>query len=511
MFESGQVVGDRYRLEGRLGDNESRQTWLAADGDSGALVVLKLLTLNGMTQWNDIKLLEREAETLRSLDHPQLPKFREYVPLPDHQGWFALVMDYIPGISLKQKLKERHLFSIEEIEGIIRSVLGILDYLHHHRPPILHRDIKPSNLIAGEDGEIYLIDFGAVQNQPRQVGATFTVAGTYGYTPIEQFGGQACPASDLYALGATVVHLLTGSAPMDLPQSNFRLQFRDRLPHDLPHEWVDWLETLTAPDVNDRFPSVTTALNELLVLQRDRRRGNLPPLISTPPPAPLPSLPEEPIDILIHERDDCLLIELPSPFHCQMVRPGRLWLHQQLRNLNITPTVFPEEWGPPSQPLLWAIGIAAALLTVALGPYGWVGLLFWFLTRSLGFLVTGFPLLLVLLLLVALYPNNGFTNYFNRSSLKLSRDRYLFNIHRNTGRKLTGELHHIESCEVVRLQHPHTSQYALAIAITPEGIWRFQSRRETHLIGHSLPLEALEEIAHRIQTWLSAKTKSRSL
>ena len=131
MFESGQVVGDRYRLEGRLGDNDSRQTWLARDRQSKESVVLKLLALSGSPQWNDIKLLEREAETLRSLQHPQLPKFREYVPLEEQDGWFALVTDYIPGVSLKQKLSQRHQFSLKGNEHPRCKQRGITS-LHSH-------------------------------------------------------------------------------------------------------------------------------------------------------------------------------------------------------------------------------------------------------------------------------------------------------------------------------------------------------------------------------------------
>ena len=71
---------------------------------------------------------------------------------------------------------------------------------------MLHRDIKPSNLILGEDEQVYLVDFGAVQDKVAPSCTTFTVVGTYGYTPMEQFGGRAVPASDLYALGATLIH-----------------------------------------------------------------------------------------------------------------------------------------------------------------------------------------------------------------------------------------------------------------------------------------------------------------
>jgi Serine/threonine protein kinase len=91
--------------------------------------------------------------------------------------------------------------------------------LHELSPPVLHRDIKPSNLILDDSEQIYLVDFGAVQAQASVTGVTFTVVGTSGYAPLEQFWGRgAVAASDLYALGATLIHLLTNTYPADLPQ-----------------------------------------------------------------------------------------------------------------------------------------------------------------------------------------------------------------------------------------------------------------------------------------------------
>ncbi|MEM9771527.1 MAG: serine/threonine-protein kinase [Cyanobacteria bacterium P01_D01_bin.73] len=510
MFESGQVVGDRYRLEGRLGDNESRQTWLGAEVESGELVVLKILALNGLTQWDDVKFLEREADTLRSLDHPQLPKFRDYVTLPEKTGWFALVTDYIPGVSLKEKLQQRYQFSIEEIEAIARSILGILDYLHHHRPPILHRDVKPSNLISGEDGEIYLIDFGAVQNQPRKVGATFTVAGTYGYTPIEQFGGQTSPASDLYALGATLVHLLTGIAPMDLPQSNFRLQFRDRLPEELSQEWVDWLETMTAPDVTDRYQSVTTALNELLELQRDRRRGN----ISRRSPQPIASdFPDHFLSdgdqdcIAITDEGDRILINMPSPFTVQVVQGGRVLLNDLLKIFNVSPTQIKQLQSKAKASNFWRIGLMMAIFSVIVGPRPFIGLILGSVTTALTTFIAALPFIVIAaIVLPAVYPGG----YFNSALLALSSNQYVLKIRGLSGRRLSGYLRQIESCEVVRLDSSDNTKYALAIAIVPEGVWRLKKRPEIHLVGRSLPLDELEKAAQRIRSWLQTNNPKPS-
>lgn len=125
----------------------------------------------------------------------------------------------------------------------------------------MHRDIKPSNLILGEDEQIYLVDFGAVQDTAAKEGGTFTVVGTYGYTPIEQFGGRAVPASDLYALGATLIHLLTGIAPADLPQKDFRIHFSDKV--GIRAGLVRWIEKLVEPSLEKRFSTVGQSLAAL--------------------------------------------------------------------------------------------------------------------------------------------------------------------------------------------------------------------------------------------------------
>jgi hypothetical protein len=108
---------------------------------------------------------------------------------------------------------------------------------------------------------VYLVDFGAVQDRAAAEGATFTVVGTYGYAPLEQLGGRATPASDLYALGATLIHLLTGVAPADLPQQNGRIQFADRV--CLNPGFVRWLERLTEPNLSRRFSTAQQALEAL--------------------------------------------------------------------------------------------------------------------------------------------------------------------------------------------------------------------------------------------------------
>ena len=217
MLNTGQILQERYQISEKLGHNIAHQVWLARDIkiQPTDLVVVKVLLTGEATQWEEFKLFEREGKILKQLNHPYIPKYLDYFQLNEPIQGFVLVKEYIPGESLKDLILQENRFTESQIREIATNILNILIYLHELNPPVLHRDIKPSNLIRGKDGHIYLIDFGAVQHKTAVEGSTFTVVGTYGYTPIEQFGGRAVAASDIYALGTTLIHLLTGIPPAD--------------------------------------------------------------------------------------------------------------------------------------------------------------------------------------------------------------------------------------------------------------------------------------------------------
>ena len=263
MLQIQQVLQNRYQITQKLGQNAGRQTWLAQDLHTSPAesVIVKLLAFGGEVQWDDLKLFEREAQVLKQLNHPRIPKYRDYFSIDDRSLWFGLVQEYIPGSSLKDLLNQGKRFSEQQVRQIAADVLEILIYLHQLHPSVLHRDIKPSNLILGEDKQIYLVDFGAVQDRAAQEGGTFTVVGTYGYAPMEQFGGRTVPASDLYALGATLIHLLTGTAPADLPQDDLRIQFSDKV--TLSPDFVAWIKKITEPSLKRRFSTAKQALAAL--------------------------------------------------------------------------------------------------------------------------------------------------------------------------------------------------------------------------------------------------------
>ncbi len=324
------VSHPQYRLQSQLGSAPGRQTWLAQDLSSTPPepVILKLLAFSDEMGWQSLTLFEREAQVLQTLQHPRLPRYRASFSLdsahlptanasplsplppasprptsPSPIQWFGLAQDYIPGQSLKTLLQQGHRFKPDQICTIATQVLDILAYLHSRTPQVLHRDIKPSNLILGEDQQIYLIDLGAAQTQTRDLeeslgDRSFTIVGTYGYTPLEQFGGRPIPASDLYALGATLIHLLTGIPPADLPQQNLQLQFADRTPHPLNPALIHWLQTLTHPDPHQRYPNATSA--------RQALHHPIPPSPHSPIPRPSGS------NLHIQHSPQRLLIELPG-------------------------------------------------------------------------------------------------------------------------------------------------------------------------------------------------------
>jgi serine/threonine protein kinase len=265
--ELQRVFSDRYRIQSLLGRQNGRRTFLALDLQTERLVVLKLLLFDPDFTWDGLKLFEREAEVLKSLDLPAIPKYLDCFDVDTELGkGFMLVQTYIEAKSLQHWLKAGRTFSEEELIAIAKSLLTILDYIHTHQPVVIHRDIKPSNILLSDrsghsPGQVYLVDFGSVQTAAAVEGSTITVVGTYGYMPPEQFGGQTTPASDLYALGATMICLATGQHPSRLPHRNLQIIFADLV--KLTPRLVDWLKWMTAMSKDSRLKSAPAALAAL--------------------------------------------------------------------------------------------------------------------------------------------------------------------------------------------------------------------------------------------------------
>jgi hypothetical protein len=263
----GEWFGDRYQIEQQLGKRAGRYTLLARDQKTLSQVVIKRLSFGEDFGWDDLKLFEREATILKTLAHPSIPRYLDSfdLDLPSGKG-FALVQTYINAQSLEQHITTGRTFSEAEVIELATALLEILRYLHERAPTVIHRDIKPSNILLGDRtgnsiGQVYLVDFGSVQTLAAQAGGTITVVGTYGYMPPEQFGDRAVPASDLYGLGATLVFVLTGKHPADLPQVDQRIQFESAT--NLSPALKQWLQRMIEPNLSQRFTSAAQALTAL--------------------------------------------------------------------------------------------------------------------------------------------------------------------------------------------------------------------------------------------------------
>ena len=223
------VLAGRYELREVLAHGGFAVTHLARDRQTGRDCVIKEVLYRRIEDPKVLELLEREAKVLAHLSHARIPRFVEFFSeRDDGETHLYLVQDYVPGASLAQLAKAGRHFDEADVVRIGLQVARILAYLHELRPPIIHRDVKPGNVVLDPDGEAWLVDFGAVRDrilhEIRTEGEGATIVGTYGYMPFEQFQGRALPASDVYALGMTLVFLLSHKEPHEIESASGRFE-----------------------------------------------------------------------------------------------------------------------------------------------------------------------------------------------------------------------------------------------------------------------------------------------
>ncbi len=259
------IIGNRYQVIYLLGKKPGYRTLLCSDTQTQRLVVVKFLVWDDDFEWENLKLFEREAQVLQSISHPAIPRYLDYFEVnKPHLKGFGLVQTYIKAASVEKHLQAGRTFSIKEVKQLAESVLNILMYLHSQQPPIIHRDIKPSNILltnrsGNSIGNVYLIDFGSVKATAKS--ETITVVGTYGYMSPEHFGGKVVPKSDLYGLGATLIYLMTGMHPANLPQKDGRIEFEKLV--NCSDDFANWLKRMVEPAEELRFASAKVALQTL--------------------------------------------------------------------------------------------------------------------------------------------------------------------------------------------------------------------------------------------------------
>src|SRR5438477_12029736 len=243
-----------YAVERVLAQSPHGRVYRARSPD-GTIVALKELQFASVPGAQQIDAFEREAATLQTLNHPRIPRY--VASFADGEGVHLrlyLAAEFIEGEPLSARIARGPL-SATELRDVAGQVLAVLVYLHRLR--VLHRDIKPDNLIVRPGGEVIVVDFGSARQLSGSRTYGSTLVGTFGYMPAEQLGGTVDATSDLYALGATLLHAATGKPPSDLLSSDFCL----RVPTQIPLR--DLIAHLVQPRRERRPRSAEAALQAL--------------------------------------------------------------------------------------------------------------------------------------------------------------------------------------------------------------------------------------------------------
>ncbi len=212
MAEIGSVIDGKYEILTEIGHGGMSVVYLAMDTHLNKQWAVKEIKKRGKAKTDEIVVnsLLAEANLMKRLDHPALPRI---VDIIDNGVTIYVVMDYIEGESLDKILSEFGAQPEELVIGWAKQLCDALSYLHSQKPPIIYRDMKPANVMLKPEGNIKIIDFGIAREYKEQNLSDTTVLGTKGYAPPEQYNGQTDARSDIYALGMTMHHLLTGVDP----------------------------------------------------------------------------------------------------------------------------------------------------------------------------------------------------------------------------------------------------------------------------------------------------------
>ena len=217
MLEIGSLVDGKYKILNKVGQGGMSVVYLAMNEKANKQWAVKEVRKDGVRDFEVVKQgLVAETDILKKLSHPNLPSIIDVI---DTDESFIIIMDYIQGNSLNKALEE---FGAQPQENVIiwaKQLCDVLNYLHTRTPAIIYRDMKPANIMLKPDGNVTLIDFGTAREYKEKNLADTTCLGTVGYAAPEQSGGmgQTDARTDIYCLGATLYHLVTGMNPCEPP------------------------------------------------------------------------------------------------------------------------------------------------------------------------------------------------------------------------------------------------------------------------------------------------------
>ncbi|MBQ2328810.1 MAG: serine/threonine protein kinase [Oscillospiraceae bacterium] len=260
MLQIGSLVDGKYKILNKVGQGGMSVVYLAMNEKANKQWAVKEVRKDGVLDFEAVKQgLVAETDILKRLDHPYLPSIIDVI---DTDESFIIIMDYIQGNSLNKALDEFGAQPQDEVIKWAKQLCDVLGYLHTRTPPIIYRDMKPANVMLKPDGNISLIDFGTAREYKEKNLADTTCLGTVGYAAPEQFGGmgQTDARTDIYCLGATLYHLVTGKNPCEPP-------YEIRPIREINPNLSSGLERIilkcTQRDPNDRYQSAAELMYAL--------------------------------------------------------------------------------------------------------------------------------------------------------------------------------------------------------------------------------------------------------
>lgn len=260
MLEIGTVIDGKYKILNQIGHGGMSTVYLAMNERANKQWAIKEVKKEGVYDFEVVRQsLIVEIEMLKKLNHPYLPSIVDVI---DQEENFLIVMDYIEGNTLLQLLKE---YGPQQKEYVIewgKQLCEVLGYLHSRKPGIIYRDLKPANIMLKPDGTITLIDFGTAREYKADNVQDTTCLGTHGYAAPEQFGGmgQTDARTDIYCLGMTLYHLLTGHNPSEPP---YELKDIRMIRPDVPEGIVKIIYKCTQKNPQERYQSSEELLYDL--------------------------------------------------------------------------------------------------------------------------------------------------------------------------------------------------------------------------------------------------------
>ena len=248
-LSEGTILNGRYEIVRKIGGGGMGAVYLASDNNlGGVLRAVKEMVQSHIEEEQQEKAIndfKRESMILSTLDHPSIPTIYDYFYDAD-EGRFYLVMKYISGGDLASRLRSAPEGKIDErtVTEWAIQITDVLSYLHNQPSTIVYRDLKPSNImIDGNSSRVMLIDFGIARSISQKEEKGVTAVGTMGYAPPELFSGNVEPRSDIYSLGSTMFHLLTGADPQSNPLLIFDFQKNPR-PRQINSQLSDQIERI---------------------------------------------------------------------------------------------------------------------------------------------------------------------------------------------------------------------------------------------------------------------------